>query len=144
MALRRYSLITPAGDGLVSVHRLVQAVTLDQMPADVARQWRQAAAALIEAAIPANTEPPQTWPVSAALLPHAQVALADHSDGMGRLAVYLGARGSYAAALELQQRIVDARERSLGAEHPDTLAARAKLVYFTGVAGMRLARATSP
>ena len=35
-ALRRYSLVTPAGDGLVLVHRLVQAVTLDQMPADLA------------------------------------------------------------------------------------------------------------
>ena len=30
---------------------------LDQMPAELARQWRQAAAALIEAAIPADTEP---------------------------------------------------------------------------------------
>ena len=40
-ALRRYSLITPAGDGLVSVHRLVQAVTLDQMPAEVASQWQR-------------------------------------------------------------------------------------------------------
>ena len=28
-ALRWYSLVTPAGDGLVSVHRLVQAVTAD-------------------------------------------------------------------------------------------------------------------
>ena len=35
-ALRRYSLVTPAGDGLVSVHRLVQAVTIDQMPGDLA------------------------------------------------------------------------------------------------------------
>jgi hypothetical protein len=31
-ALRRYSLVRPAGDGVVSVHRLVQAVTADQMP----------------------------------------------------------------------------------------------------------------
>ena len=74
-ALRRYSLVTPAADGSVSVHRLVQAVTADQMPAELARQWRQAAAALIEAAIPADTELPGTWPVCAALLPHAQAAL---------------------------------------------------------------------
>lgn len=50
-ALRRYSLATPAGDGLVSVHRLVQDVTADQMPAEL-DQWQRAAAALIEAAIP--------------------------------------------------------------------------------------------
>ncbi len=35
-ALRRYSLVTPAADGSVSVHRLVQAVTADQMPAELA------------------------------------------------------------------------------------------------------------
>ena len=32
-ALRRYSLVTLAGDGLVLVHRLVQAVTRAQLPA---------------------------------------------------------------------------------------------------------------
>lgn len=61
-ALRLYSLVIPAGPGSVSVHRLVQAVTTGQMPADVADQWRQAAA-LIEAAIPANTDPLEGWPI---------------------------------------------------------------------------------
>ncbi len=37
-ALRPYSLVTQAADGAVSVHRLVQAVTADQMPADLARR----------------------------------------------------------------------------------------------------------
>jgi hypothetical protein len=40
-ALRRYSLVSPAADGSVSVHWLVQAVTADQMPDGLARQWRQ-------------------------------------------------------------------------------------------------------
>ena len=43
-ALRRYSLVTPAGDGSVSVHRLVQAVTVGSDVADWPAQWRQAAA----------------------------------------------------------------------------------------------------
>ena len=60
-ALRRYSLVTPAADGSVLVHRLVQNVMLDQMPADLAGQWRQAAAALIEAAS-RYTDLPETWP----------------------------------------------------------------------------------
>ena len=64
------------------VHRLVQAVTADQMPSELAREGQQAAAALTEDAIPADTEPPATWPVCAALLPHAQAALTDDSDGM--------------------------------------------------------------
>ena len=134
-ALRRYSLATPAAGGSVSLHRLVQAVTADQMPAELARQWQQAAVAIIEDAIPGDTGPPATWPVCAVLLPHAQAALADDSAGMARIANYLGASGSYAAARDLQRRVLDARERVLGPEHPDTLAARAYLARWTGQAG---------
>ena len=49
-----YSLVTPAGDGLVLVHRLVQAITRAQLPAEEADRWGQAAAALVEAAVPAD------------------------------------------------------------------------------------------
>ena len=134
-ALRRYSLITPAGDGLVSLHRLVQAVTADQMPAELASEWRQAAAVLIEAAIPGDTAPPGTWSACAALLPHAQAALSDASAGMARIAGYLGWSGNYAAARNLQRRVLDAQERNLGPEHPHTLTARVNLAYWTGEAG---------
>jgi hypothetical protein len=111
-ALRRYSLVTPAADGSLSVHRLVQAVTADQTPAGLASQWQQAAAVVIEDAIPDDTELPQTWQACAALLPHAQTALADHSNGTARIADYLGDSGGYAAARDLQRRVLDARERS--------------------------------
>ena len=134
-ALRRYSLVTPAADGWVSLHRLVQAVTADQMPAELASEWRQAAAALIEEAIPGDTDLPGTWPVCAALLPHAQAALGDDSDGMARIADYLGSSGSYAPARDLQRRVHDARKRVLGPEHPGTLAARHQLARWTGHAG---------
>ena len=63
IALRRYSLVTPAGDGLVLVHRLVQAITRAQLTADRAAQWEQAAAALVEAAVPADPQLPAAWPV---------------------------------------------------------------------------------
>ena len=135
-ALRRYSLVSPPADGVVSVHRLVQAVTADQMPADVAAHWRQAAAALIEDAIPGGTAySPETWPVCAALLPHAQAALTDDSAGMARIANYLGSSGSYAAARDLQRRVLDAQERVLGPEHPRTLITRHDLARWTGEAG---------
>lgn len=52
---------------------------------------------------------------------------------MATIAAYLGASGSYAAARDLHQRVVDARVP--GAEDPDTLAARANLASFTGLAG---------
>ena len=134
-ALHRYSLATPAVGGSVSVHRLVQAVTADQMPAELASEWQQAAAALIEDAIPCDTAPPGTWPVCAVLLPHAQAALADDSAGMARIARYLGWSGSYAAARDLQEKVLDARERVSGPEHPDILTARANLAFWTGLAG---------
>jgi hypothetical protein len=104
-ALRRYSLVTPAGDGLVLVHRLVQAVTADQMPAGLAGQWRQAAAALIEEAIPADTQLPAAWPVCALLLPHARAVLGLTSGGLWRIARYLGHTGSYSAARDLAGRL---------------------------------------
>ena len=138
-ALRGYSLITQAGGGSVSVHRLVQAVTADQMPQVLAHEWHQAAAALIEAAIPGDTELPETWQVCAVLLPHAQAALADDSDGMARIANYLGSSGSYAAARDLQQKVLDARQSILGPDHPDTLNTRADLARWTGRAGARAA-----
>jgi tetratricopeptide (TPR) repeat protein len=109
-ALRRYSLVTPAADGSVLVHRLVQNVMLDQMLADLAGQWRQAAAALIEAAIPADTGLPDTWPVCVTLLPHVKAALAYDSAGMARIANYLGSSGSYAAARDLYREILDAQK----------------------------------
>ena len=134
-ALRQYSLVTWADGGSVSLHRLVQAVTADHMPPELAREWQQAAAALIEVAIPRDTAPSGTWPVCAALLPHAQAALADDSDGMARIASYLGSSGNYGAARDLQRRVADARGRALGQEHPDTLAARGSLASWTGQAG---------
>jgi len=100
-ALHRYSLISRPANGLVSVHRLVQAVTANQMPAELAKTWRRAAAALIEAAIPDDTDLRGNWPTYAELLPHAQPALDLTSPGMWRIAEYLGSSGSYPAARDL-------------------------------------------
>jgi Tetratricopeptide repeat len=136
-ALRRYSLLTLAGDGLVLVHRLVQAVTADQMPGDLRQAWQTTAAALMEAAIPDATRLPETWPACALLLPHARAVLGPTSGGMGRIARYLGWSGSYPAARDLWQLIADAYkdDDAYGPEHWDTLRARGKLAGWTGWAG---------
>ena len=135
-ALRRYSLVTPAGDGLVLVHRLVQAITRAQLPADEADWWGQAAAALVEAAVP-RSRLPAAWPVCAMLLPHARAVLDLTSSGIWRIAEYLGWSGSYTAARDLSQLIADARTGSgvYGPEHPGTLTARHSLAVWTGPAG---------
>ncbi|HEV3292431.1 MAG TPA: tetratricopeptide repeat protein [Streptosporangiaceae bacterium] len=134
-ALRRYSLARPAGDGAVSVHRLVQAVTVGQMPGQLREAWQQATAALIEAALPDNPRRPDTWSAFAALLPHAQAALPPDSRSMANVAAYLGYSGGYAAARDFSQAMLEERARGLGLEHLDTLTARAHLAYWTGMAG---------
>ena len=136
-ALRRYSLITLAGDGLVLVHRLVAALTRDQLPADQARQWQQAAASLVEAAVPADPQLPAAWPVCAVLLPHARAVLDLTSGGLWKIAQALGDSGSYSAARDLFQQITTAHEEdgSYGPEHRDTLAARTSFARWTGEAG---------
>ena len=134
-ALRRFSLISPPVGGSVSVHRLVQAVTLAQLDDDQAEAWRQAARSVIGAAMPADTERPGNWPVCTALLPHVQATHPAESDAMARVANFLGDSGNYAGARVLEQGIASARERVLGAEHPGTLTARADLAYWTGLAG---------
>jgi hypothetical protein len=136
-ALRRYSLVTPAGDGLVLVHRLVQAITLAQMTSDIAGQWKQAAAILVEAALPTDSDLPAAWPVYAVLLPHALAVLDLTSAEMWQIADYLGSSGSYPAARDLSQQIADAcrEDKDYGPEHRDTLSARANVAQWTGMAG---------
>jgi hypothetical protein len=133
--LRRYSLISPAIDGSVSVHRLVQVVTAAQMPTGLAEAWRNATAAVIEAALPPDAAQPSTWPDFAALLPHAQAALAADSKAMERIGSYLGHSGNYLAARDLYHSMVDAQVRVRGPEHPNTLAAESDLAFWTGLAG---------
>src|SRR6266566_5159002 len=119
------------GDGMVLVHRLVQAVTLAQESAEVAALWGRAAAALVEAAIPARPELPAVWPVCAVLLPHARAVLDLTSGGMHRIADYLAHGGGNPAAGDLFQLITDAlmEDSAYGPEHPDTLSARDTLAY---------------
>ena len=133
--LRRYSLISAPHNGLVSVHRLVQAITLDRLPPDVAADWRHATAVLVEAALPDDPDSPATWPDFATLLPHAQAALTPASFGMDKIATYLRASGNDRLALELQQRIVEACRAGLDEDSPRTLAARASQATLTGETG---------
>ena len=135
--LRRYSLATPAGDGLIQVHRLVQAVTRIQLSDEQAAKWRRAAAMLTEAAIPADGRMPGAWPVSGALLPHARALLDLTSNGMWQVARSLGYSGGYAAARDLCALIAEAHRdsRDYGPEHPRTLEAYDYLAFWTAHAG---------
>jgi hypothetical protein len=135
-ALRHFSLVSSPYDGTVSVHRLVQAVTLDQLPDSEAVTWRRAARSLVLAALPGDSARPENWPAYAALLPHAEVALHPEDEGMIRIADFLGrGKGNFTAARTLCQQTVSASESILGAGHPRTLQARSQLAFLTGMAG---------
>jgi hypothetical protein len=136
-ALREHSLVRPALFGAVSVHRLVQTVTVGQMPAELARAWRQAAAALVEAALPEDPQDPADRPAFATLLSHARAVLDLTSDGAWQIAAYLGHSGSHPAARDLFRQIAGAYHEDdvFGPDHADTLAARHELAHWTGEAG---------
>lgn len=136
-ALRRYSLITLAGAGMVMVHRLVQEVARSQLPVPAARAWKHAAALLVAAAVPADVDEPEAWPRCSALLPHARALLSPTSRGLWRIAAGLDNGGSYAVARDLFQQIAGAHEDDphYGPEHPSTLEARAFVAGLTGSAG---------
>ena len=136
-ALRRYSLVTLAGPGLVQVHRLVQAVTRSQLTAEQTRHWLRTAAAAVDAAIPANAGLPSAWSACELLLPHAWAVLGPTSSGFWQIVDYVGRSGNYVTARDMTALIVDVFQMSkdFGSDHAGTLAARATLAYWTGEAG---------
>jgi hypothetical protein len=133
--LHRYSLLTNVDGTTEVMHRLVQVTIQGQMRDEEAVAWRQAAASLVEAAIPDDPEFPADWPVFAVLLPHARVTLDGACDGMARLAEYLGRSGSYPAARDLWEQIYRARDAKYGATDVRALRARAALAVWIGEAG---------
>jgi hypothetical protein len=136
-ALRSYSLVTAAARQMLLIHRLVQDISLDLASAETAGQWRAAAAALTEAAVPLGPSEPSTWPTFTALLPHAQAVLDLTSGGMWRITQYLGFSGNYSAARDLARHIANAHAQSpdYGPEHALTLDARQNAARWSGDAG---------
>jgi tetratricopeptide (TPR) repeat protein len=100
-ALSEYSL-AETGDGLLSVHRMVQAVTRTELGEDE-RSWSEIALTTISAAFPHDVRDPKNWDACEAVLTHA-LTCAEHairldSDTatamtlLNQAAVYLLARG---------------------------------------------------
>jgi hypothetical protein len=140
--LRHYSLIGPPGTTF-TVHRLVQAVTRDQLPPQEQQAWRAVAAALVESAVPQDVAVRAAWPVCRSLLAHAQLVADPLGAPTRRLAIALGDGGDYATARTWWQRLVTVYADRLGPEHPETLSARSNLAHWTGKRAIRWRHATS-
>ncbi|MGH4007232.1 MAG: AAA family ATPase [Pseudonocardiaceae bacterium] len=142
-----YGLVTHAGPrGSVTVHRLVQAITADQLTArNDNRPWIDAAAALLDAACPRW---PSSWEATASLRgmqtlqTHVRVLIQHlHPNQLitlnlrYTLADWTGVVGDFVRARELTGAVVKDMMRVLGPHHIHTLVTRIAFAYWTGEAG---------
>jgi len=126
--VQQYSLIRRnAETGMLSIHRLVQAVIQDGLEVAQVRQWGERAVRLVNHAFPEGEF--TDWDRCEQLLPHALVCV-EHltrwqfvSEEAGHLlhraGEYLFWRARYAEALALTKQAVELRQQALGATHPD-------------------------
>jgi tetratricopeptide (TPR) repeat protein len=126
----RFSLLRRHPDTrTISLHRLVQAVLIDEMGGDTRRMWAERAVWALNEVFP-NVEY-SAWHVCGRLISHAQIlALLIDEYGfnfpeaarlMNQAGYYLKQRAQYADAESLYRRALDIREKALGVEHPDTI-----------------------
>ena len=127
--LRAYSLITrDTQTKALAVHRLIQTVVRDSLPAEAQNQWMLHAVALVNQAFP-DVEF-TSWPQCEHCLPHAlicaqwikqgQIATPEAMRLLDHLGYYLTVRGHYREAEPFLQQSLSIREEHLGPEHPDT------------------------
>jgi tetratricopeptide (TPR) repeat protein/transcriptional regulator with XRE-family HTH domain len=127
--LQRYSLIKRnMQKQTFSIHRLVQAVTIDTTSPELRAQWREHVVRALNAAFPEVEF--KEWKQCERLLPHALVCATwiEHeltltqevAELFHKAGFYLRERGQYAEAEPLLVRTLSIREQELGTEHLDT------------------------
>src|SRR5258708_11076273 len=128
-ALLKYSLIRrDATTHTLSLHRLVQAVILDEMDEQTQRQWAERAVRAVNQVFPFDE--PAPWPRSQRYLPHAlacealvkqwDITLDEAAAFLNNAGWYLRARGQYQEAEPLHQEALAIGEKQYGVNHPNT------------------------
>jgi tetratricopeptide (TPR) repeat protein len=137
--LLRYSLVYYNKERQAcSMHRLVQAVLKDEMPAEERHLWAERVVRALNHAFPASDV--STWQQCQRYLPHAQVCVTwikqehmmfpEAANLLNLIAFYLDDLALYAQALPLYQRALAIREQTLGPTHPDTAGSLNNLAAF--------------
>jgi tetratricopeptide (TPR) repeat protein len=138
-----YSLIKISEEGQrISLHRLVQAVTRQQLGTEQQRLWATAALRILRVAFPDRRGDPQAWPTYARLLPHA-LAVTSHAEALDierestiwllrQAAIYLWRRADYSQARSLHEHILailESRQDADPLEKARTLSDLANVLY---------------
>jgi tetratricopeptide (TPR) repeat protein len=127
--LRAYSLITrDTQTKALAVHRLVQTVVRDSLPAEAQQQWMLHVVTLVNQAFPEVEF--TNWSQCEHCLPHALLCAQWIKQGqistpaamrlLDQLGYYLMVRGHYNEAEPFLWQALSLRERQLGSEHLDT------------------------
>jgi len=135
----RFSLFQRGSDDrTLTVHRLVQAVLLDGMSAEVQCQWMERAVNAVEVTFPSAEF--TTWPACERLLPHAlscafwvkqaSFVTTEAANLLNRAGRYLSDHAQYAQAEPLLEHSVAMRKQCLGAEHIETVHAFHDLAHL--------------
>ena len=127
-ALRRYSLISKNGER-ISVHRIVQAVTRENLALQEQKAWAGAAVKLLNDQFPEDhLDNVQSWAECSILLPHA-LAAAGHVEELGvefgatgrllnECGLYLQTRGEFTEARKCFERALKIDEKVYVKDHP--------------------------
>jgi tetratricopeptide (TPR) repeat protein len=136
-SLAAASLASVPASGHLRVHRLVQAVTRDQLNDDQAAAWAAQALTLVTEIFPADPEDHRSWPVCARVAPHVE-AVTGHAASLpglarqvasllGRLGIYLRVSAQLPAARAAFVRALAIEEAVYGPDHPRVARALTKL-----------------
>ncbi|MEV0584573.1 tetratricopeptide repeat protein [Nonomuraea sp. NPDC050310] len=117
---------------VISVHRLVQAVTRHQLDPSQCTRLKDQAADLLLKALPAEPEDPATWPLYQHLLPHARTVLPLDSPGLSQILTYLLQIDDRSQARQLAEQVTAHLRDDT---HPCALHARHVLAHCTGADG---------
>ena len=141
-AMVGFSLARRSRDGY-QLHRLLQTVIRNRIPASQHEAARAQVVALLAASDPGDPTDPTHWRTYARLAPH--IIAAGHGGGdddpafrqlMFNLNVSQGLRGGDVAAQRLMtQELLDRWQRKLGADHPDTLRIATSLIFSLSATG---------
>jgi len=138
--LANYSMVGWDAEGqTVAVHRVVQEIMRNRLPAAAQQAWLTLSLMLLAAGRPADPTDVRSWPRWNALRPHVALAAARADEAgiaeptallMNELGLFLNTKGLHGEAKPLMRRALAIHQRSLRTDHPNLAAALNNLAHL--------------